>query len=115
MFAPATTLADCGNAPMTDAPKIVPDQKPKRRAHRSPHGIGVFVTDLELVEYLGVPEQTAAQAIASAEQHNGFPRKQAMWGNRRFLPAVEAWLNEVYGFKMRLQPQPRERVHVSSR
>lgn len=54
----------------------------------------LFVTDEELVKALGVPPEKARQAIRmlDAKQGNGFPRKNPLWGDRRYLPAVEQWL-----------------------
>lgn len=78
-------------------------EKPKRR-HRSPHGLGLYVTDLELIEHLGVPPETASLAIRMLDKDtkSGFPPKQKLWGYRRYLPAVEAWLDKVNGLKMDL-------------
>ena len=75
------------------------DDKPKRR-HRPRTGMGVYVTDQELIEYLGVPAKTAREAIQEMEKHAGFPKKQKLWGDRRYLPAVEAWLARHNGLKM---------------
>ena len=54
----------------------------------------LFVTDAELVAALGVPEAQASEAIRmlDAKKGTGFPKKNPLWGNRRYLPAVEAWL-----------------------
>lgn len=54
----------------------------------------LFVTDDELVRELGVPAEQARAAIRmlDAKKGNGFPRKNPLWGNRRYLPAVQEWL-----------------------
>ena len=58
----------------------------------------LFVTDAELIRRLGVPEQTAREAIRLLEtQRADFPRKEKLWGDRRYWPAVEAYFNRVYG------------------
>ena len=77
-------------------------EKPTRR-HRPRTGMGVLVTDQELIEYLGVPEYTARPALAELDRHhrrNGFPQKTKLWGDRRYLPAVEEWLKRNYGLKI---------------
>jgi hypothetical protein len=74
------------------------EQKTVRR-HRSPHGVGLYVTDAELIEYLGVPYKTACVAIAALDRDRSqnFPQKQKLWGDRRYLPAVQAWLDRKNG------------------
>jgi hypothetical protein len=82
----------------------VPDSSRKRR-HRPRTGMGLFVTDQELVEILGVPADTARDVIAALDKDgsSGFPKKQKTWGDRRYLPAVEQWLDAAYGLKMAAQ------------
>ena len=76
----------------------------EQRRHRPRTGRGVFITDGELVEYLGVPASTAMPMIREFERKDPtFPKKQKVWGDRRYLPAVERWLEANYGL------QPRER------
>ena len=54
----------------------------------------LYVTDAELIRRLGVPEKIARRAIRAldANPQSGFPRKQKLWGDRRYMPAVEAYL-----------------------
>jgi hypothetical protein len=55
----------------------------------------LYVTDAELIRRLGVPEKVARQAIEMLDRNprtTGFPQKQALWGNRRYMPAVMDWL-----------------------
>jgi hypothetical protein len=64
----------------------------------------LYVTDAELIRRLGVPEKIARQRLREldAKHHlTGFPQKQKLWGNRRYWPAVTAWLNKKSG----LNPQ----------
>lgn len=72
------------------------------RRHRAKGGIGVYVTDQELIEYLGIPADIARRAIHQLDRdpRSGFPRKQAFWGDRRYLPAVQKWLDAHNGLKM---------------
>lgn len=99
---------------MPETLSIVPNAKPKKVVrHRSPHGPGLFVTDLELIEKLGLPEKVGAAAIASLDSRNsGFPKKQAFWGDRRYWPACLAYFEFMYGFKVGSSVTPRERTHV---
>lgn len=76
--------------------------KPKRR-HRPRSGMGVYVTDRELIEYLGIPTDTARQAIHELDRdprRSGFPQKDPLFGDRRYLPAIRAWLDRHNGLKM---------------
>lgn len=76
--------------------------KPKRR-HRPRSGMGVYVTDQELYDFLGVPRETARQAIRELDRdprRSGFPQKDRLFGDRRYLPAVEAWLARHNKLKM---------------
>jgi hypothetical protein len=57
----------------------------------------LFVTDAELIRRMGVPEKEARDAIAELELRNAFPRKLKIWGNRRYWPAVKAYLDMNYG------------------
>lgn len=54
----------------------------------------LYVTDAELIRRIGVPEKIARNAIRDLDRNraSGFPQKQALWGNRRYWPAVKAWL-----------------------
>lgn len=73
-----------------------------KRRHRPKTGMGLFVTDLELCEYLGIPPETARPVFAELDRDRskGFPPKQKLWGDRRYLPAVKAWFDARCGFKM---------------
>jgi len=50
------------------------------------------VTDAELIRRLGVPEKIAYAAIHALDRDkgSGFPQKQAVWGKRRYWPAVSS-------------------------
>jgi predicted transcriptional regulator len=57
----------------------------------------LYITDAELIRRLGVPEKTARVVIRELEAKNGFPRKQELWGGRRYWPAVKAYLDRMNG------------------
>lgn len=78
---------------MTDAP-------PPRQLRYKPVP-GLFVTDEQIIELLGAPADKVRDALAELDRNkaSGFPQKQALWGGRRYWPAVAAYLDHVYGFK----------------
>ena len=59
----------------------------------------LFVTDAELIRRLGVPEKIARAAIRALDDNtrSGFPKKQKLWGDRRYWPAVRAYLDRTSG------------------
>lgn len=63
---------------------------------------GLFVTDAELIRRLGVPEKIAREQIRSldADPNSGFPRKNKLWGDRRYWPAVTAYLDRANRLNM---------------
>lgn len=85
------------------------EDHPRRRRPRG--GSGLFVTDIELIERLDVPEKIAREALRALDKTpgSGFPPKQKLWGDRRYWPAVLAFFDRASGLTMdALQPQ-RER------
>lgn len=59
----------------------------------------LFLTDAELIRWLGVPEPEARAAIKQLEAKSGFPRKQKLFGDRRYRPAVKDYLDKMLGVK----------------
>lgn len=57
----------------------------------------LWVSDSEIIRRLGVGEKKAREAISMAEAKANFPRKQKLWGNKRYWPAVRAYFDSVYG------------------
>ena len=66
-----------------------------------------FVTDAELIRRLGVPEKIGRAVLATfdREKHRGFPQKQKLWGDRRYWPAVKAFLDRTSGLTMDVSQQ----------
>jgi len=60
----------------------------------------LWVTDAEMIRRLGVPEKIARTAIRmlDAKPESGFPRKQKLWGDRRYWPAIVGYFDYHYGF-----------------
>ena len=67
----------------------------------------LWVTDAELIRRMGVPEKVARPVLTmlDADRASGFPKKKALWGNRRYYPAVLDYFakTECEGFKMPAQ------------
>lgn len=57
----------------------------------------LYLLDSELIRRLGVPEKILRPILIELENKHGFPRKQALFGNRRYWPAVKAWLDKHNG------------------
>ncbi len=58
----------------------------------------LWVTDAELIRLLGAPEKMARQLLRELDaKPSGFPRKQKLWGDRRYMPAVMAYFDRQYG------------------
>lgn len=63
----------------------------------------LWVTDAELIRRLGVPEKVGRETLRELDKKaSGFPKKQAIWGNRRYWPAVKDYFDELYGAKVSL-------------
>lgn len=61
----------------------------------------LWVTDAELIRRMGVPRQKAREAIAMLDaQRTGFPKKEKLWGDRRYWPAVKAYFDGQYTSKV---------------
>ena len=59
----------------------------------------LWVTDAELIRILGVPEDVGREALKKldANPRSKFPRRDLVWGNRRYLPAVIRRFEEDHG------------------
>ena len=61
---------------------------------------GLFVSDLELYRRLGVGPRTGRDAVRALESR-GFPRKDPLFGNKRYWPAVRHFLDSLHGLAER--------------
>lgn len=69
----------------------------------------LWITDAELVRWMGVPEKEAYETIRMLDaKPTGFPRKQKLYANRRYKPAIKAYFDGLYGSVG--APQQRERA-----
>jgi hypothetical protein len=60
----------------------------------------LWVTDAELIRRLGVPGKIARGTIRMLDDKpSDFPKKQRLWGDRRYWPAVVGYFDYHYGFK----------------
>jgi hypothetical protein len=62
----------------------------------------LWVTDAELIRRAGIPEKIARQAITmlDSDRASGFPKKQALFGNRRYWPAVKDYFAKTQEIKV---------------
>ena len=69
----------------------------------------LWVTDEELIRRLGAPRKAVRAALYMFDRDlsKGFPQKQALWGNRRYWPAVKAYLDRTNGLNLQPSNQPR--------
>jgi hypothetical protein len=73
----------------------------------------LYVTDAELIRRMGVPEKVMRPVLRHFDDKPqlGFPKKQALFGNRRYWPAVKAYLDRHSGLRLDAQPE-KERVNA---
>ena len=57
----------------------------------------LYLIDSELCRRLGVPDKVLRPILQTLETKHGFPRKQALFGGRRYWPAVKLWLDKHNG------------------
>lgn len=59
----------------------------------------LWVTDAELIRRLGVPEKIARATIRVLDrQPSGFPKKEKLWGDRRYWPqSRNTWIRSTVG------------------
>jgi len=60
----------------------------------------LYLTDAELIRRIGVPNKVMRSMLPGLESKYGFPRKQALFGGRRYWPAVKLWLDKHNGLMM---------------
>ncbi len=56
-----------------------------------------FLTDLEIAQRWGVCDKTARRAIKALEKAGGFPRKDPLFGGKRYWPAIDAFMKRRAG------------------
>jgi hypothetical protein len=57
----------------------------------------LWVKDSELIRRLGVPEKLGRETLKVLVTRPDFPKKQKLWGDRRYWPAVKAYFDRHYG------------------
>ena len=57
----------------------------------------LYLLDSELIRRLGVPEKLMRSLLPGLEAKYAFPKKQPLFGGRRYWPAVKAWLDKHNG------------------
>ncbi len=71
----------------------------------------LYLLDSELIRRIGVPEKTMRSILPALESKYNFPRKQPLFGDRRYWPAVKAWLDKHNGLMMDPSSTRRETRH----
>jgi hypothetical protein len=51
-----------------------------------------FLTDVEIAKRWGVSDKTARRAMKALERAGGFPKKDPLFGGKRYWPAVDAFM-----------------------
>jgi hypothetical protein len=69
----------------------------------------LYLNDAELIRRLGVPDRVLRPILPALETKHGFPRKQALFGGRRYWPAVKTWLDKHNGLIVDAPQQRSER------
>lgn len=67
----------------------------------------LYLTDAELIRRLGVPDKVLRPMLPALENKFGFPRKQPLFGERRYWPAVKTWLDKHNGLTVEVPKSPR--------
>ncbi|MAU94680.1 MAG: winged helix-turn-helix domain-containing protein [Fulvimarina sp.] len=65
----------------------------------------LFVTDAQAAKRIGLPLELYRPAVAALERQ-GFPRPDPMFHDRRYWPAIRAFLDRRAGLDRRGLPQP---------
>ncbi len=69
----------------------------------------LYLLDAELFRRIGVPAATMKTLLPGLESKMGFPKKQALFGGRRYWPAVKAWLDKHNGLAVEVPEMARGR------
>jgi hypothetical protein len=67
----------------------------------------LYLTDAELIRWLGVPDRIIRPMLPGLEQKYGFPRKDPFFGGRRYKPAITAWLEKHNGLPNAMRKETR--------
>jgi hypothetical protein len=81
---------------MNDSDRPRDEVVPWPLADKSADAEGLFIPDSEMYRRLGVSPRIGRMAVLALER-SGFPPKLPLWGNRRYWPAIRAFLDRHYG------------------
>lgn len=91
-----------------------PPTRRTERRHSAPNGPGLFVTDAELSDLLGIPADVLKYKLTELDMKaSGFPRKLPFWENRRYWPAVKNWLDRSNGLGIGAEARPAPHARVA--
>lgn len=57
----------------------------------------LYVDDAQLIKRLNLPKNFDPFTFRYLQDKSGFPKPEAEFGNKRYFPAVIAWLDHKYG------------------
>jgi len=60
----------------------------------------LYLTDAEMLRRIGVPPKLVKPLLPALESKYAFPKKSAFFGDRRYWPAVKAWLDKHEGLTL---------------
>jgi hypothetical protein len=67
-------------------------------------GDALYLSDVEIARRLGVGEKSVRAAFREFERRRGFPKKDRLFGDKRYWPAVKAFLDRRHGLSMSSAP-----------
>lgn len=57
----------------------------------------LYVDDAQLIKRLNLPKNFHPDTFKHLQERSGFPELEPDFGNKRYYPAVVAWLDHLYG------------------
>ena len=77
----------------------------------------LWVTDAELIRRLGAPEKITRENLRMLDNKptSRNSRKQKLWGDRRYWPAVKAYFDQLHGIKVANQQPSRGERYATAR
>lgn len=84
--------------------------QPKEATLEREKDVDLYVTDAQMIRKLNVPEAVIRPVIKmlDADPKKGFPKKDPLFGGRRYWPKVRAWFDDYNRFNMQPPQQRRQ-------
>lgn len=71
-----------------------PESEIKERTRKGTETL--YVTDAEMIRRSGVPRDWMYKILPELETKHGFPRKNSLFKERRYWPAVKQWFDKFH-------------------